>query len=336
MDFRENDPRLGGRWWSIDPVVKPWESPYVGYSNNPIIFSDPSGLDPDDPSNDAGAGAAAGAGADAGAGIGAAGASSSGGGTTGNGGDKPSYTRSEEGGTSSDESDRFYQRGSSSSQASSVGTTNSAKDNDGGQGGTTGGNPLKVGQCVQVGNIGDIVVNSYSVGGAGKGGAEVELQFIPNDPNANYYVNWLQTFRTNSMGNSDGQIRLSVPVEYVDPWHDDPSFGKSPHFYDDAPSDMFDENSHGRYNFEDPPQRDFSPSGSVFMTLTLSMIIMSDGKYVPVKSFQYGFFIPANDRTQATPYPKLHVINFNNAPPFHKNAVKGLNDSPILYHVDKQ
>ena len=44
--FRELDTRLGGRWWSKDPIVKPWESPYAGFSNNPIVFSDPSGLDP--------------------------------------------------------------------------------------------------------------------------------------------------------------------------------------------------------------------------------------------------------------------------------------------------
>lgn len=42
--FREIDTRLGGRWWSQDPIVKPWESPYAGFSNNPIVFSDPSGL----------------------------------------------------------------------------------------------------------------------------------------------------------------------------------------------------------------------------------------------------------------------------------------------------
>ena len=44
-EFRMNDSRLGGRWWSIDPVVKAWESPYAGYGNNPVIFVDPSGLD---------------------------------------------------------------------------------------------------------------------------------------------------------------------------------------------------------------------------------------------------------------------------------------------------
>lgn len=45
-DFRENDTRLGGRWWSLDKIVKPWESPYVGYANCPMVFIDPAGLDP--------------------------------------------------------------------------------------------------------------------------------------------------------------------------------------------------------------------------------------------------------------------------------------------------
>lgn len=44
--FRELDVRLGGRWWSRDPIVKPWESPYAGFANNPIYYKDPSGLDP--------------------------------------------------------------------------------------------------------------------------------------------------------------------------------------------------------------------------------------------------------------------------------------------------
>jgi RHS repeat-associated protein len=44
-DFRMFDSRLG-RWLSIDPIVKPWESPYAGFANNPIVFSDPSGLTP--------------------------------------------------------------------------------------------------------------------------------------------------------------------------------------------------------------------------------------------------------------------------------------------------
>lgn len=45
--FRNMDPRLGARWWSNDLIVKPWESPYTGFSNNPIIFKDPLGLDPE-------------------------------------------------------------------------------------------------------------------------------------------------------------------------------------------------------------------------------------------------------------------------------------------------
>jgi len=42
-DYRMNDPRIGGRWLSLDPIVKPWESPYAGYGNNPIVFVDPEG-----------------------------------------------------------------------------------------------------------------------------------------------------------------------------------------------------------------------------------------------------------------------------------------------------
>lgn len=48
-EWRELDPRIGGRWWSPDPIVKPWESPYAGFANNPIFFSDPEGLNPDPP-----------------------------------------------------------------------------------------------------------------------------------------------------------------------------------------------------------------------------------------------------------------------------------------------
>lgn len=44
-DFREIDTRIG-RWWSRDPIVKPCESPYVTFGDNPIAFADPSGLDP--------------------------------------------------------------------------------------------------------------------------------------------------------------------------------------------------------------------------------------------------------------------------------------------------
>src|ERR1041385_3255942 len=49
-DAREYDARLG-RWLTTDPVVKPWESPYAGFSNNPIYYDDPSGLDPHPPAN---------------------------------------------------------------------------------------------------------------------------------------------------------------------------------------------------------------------------------------------------------------------------------------------
>lgn len=42
--FRQLDARLG-RWWSPDPVVHPWESPYAGMGNNPVSYTDPLGLD---------------------------------------------------------------------------------------------------------------------------------------------------------------------------------------------------------------------------------------------------------------------------------------------------
>lgn len=40
--FRQYDPRLG-RWLSVDPVTHEWQSPYVGYDNNPVYYADPSG-----------------------------------------------------------------------------------------------------------------------------------------------------------------------------------------------------------------------------------------------------------------------------------------------------
>lgn len=42
--FRQYDPRIA-RWTSIDPLAGmfPWQSPYVGFDNNPIYFNDPSG-----------------------------------------------------------------------------------------------------------------------------------------------------------------------------------------------------------------------------------------------------------------------------------------------------
>ena len=43
--FWEYDTRLGRRW-NIDPVVKPFESSYATFSDNPIWFVDPNGDDP--------------------------------------------------------------------------------------------------------------------------------------------------------------------------------------------------------------------------------------------------------------------------------------------------
>ena len=31
------------RWWSVDPKVRPWESPYVAMGSNPILYNDPMG-----------------------------------------------------------------------------------------------------------------------------------------------------------------------------------------------------------------------------------------------------------------------------------------------------
>ena len=42
--FRGYDPRLA-RWKSVDPVVHHWESQYVGFANNPVLFVDPRGDD---------------------------------------------------------------------------------------------------------------------------------------------------------------------------------------------------------------------------------------------------------------------------------------------------
>src|SRR5690554_8239662 len=46
-EFRQYDPRLG-RWKSLDPLMSsfPNISPYVGFSNNPVVFTDPYGLAP--------------------------------------------------------------------------------------------------------------------------------------------------------------------------------------------------------------------------------------------------------------------------------------------------
>jgi len=43
-EYRGYDARLG-RWMSLDPISKSWLSPYVGFSNNPIIRVDPRGND---------------------------------------------------------------------------------------------------------------------------------------------------------------------------------------------------------------------------------------------------------------------------------------------------
>lgn len=47
-EFWQYDPRLGRRW-NVDPIVKPWESSYAAFRNNPIFLSDPYGLDGEDP-----------------------------------------------------------------------------------------------------------------------------------------------------------------------------------------------------------------------------------------------------------------------------------------------
>ncbi|TNE81426.1 MAG: RHS repeat protein [Bacteroidetes bacterium] len=43
-EFWQYDSRLGRRW-NIDPVVKPWESPYACFANNPILCIDIDGRD---------------------------------------------------------------------------------------------------------------------------------------------------------------------------------------------------------------------------------------------------------------------------------------------------
>lgn len=44
--FWEYDGRIGRRW-NVDPVLKPWESSYACFNNNPILVSDPNGDDGD-------------------------------------------------------------------------------------------------------------------------------------------------------------------------------------------------------------------------------------------------------------------------------------------------
>jgi len=41
-EFWQYDPRLMKRW-NVDPIVKPWETPYAAFSNNPILNIDPKG-----------------------------------------------------------------------------------------------------------------------------------------------------------------------------------------------------------------------------------------------------------------------------------------------------
>ncbi|MBC8054692.1 MAG: hypothetical protein H7Y13_16665 [Sphingobacteriaceae bacterium] len=41
-EYWEYDSRIGRRW-NVDPIVKPWESPYLAFSGNPIYFADPHG-----------------------------------------------------------------------------------------------------------------------------------------------------------------------------------------------------------------------------------------------------------------------------------------------------
>ena len=43
-EYWQYDARLGRRW-NLDPVVKPWESPYATFAGNPILFVDRFGND---------------------------------------------------------------------------------------------------------------------------------------------------------------------------------------------------------------------------------------------------------------------------------------------------
>ncbi len=38
-EFRQLDPRLG-RWFSVDPIFQPYQSPYTSMDNNPIGLND--------------------------------------------------------------------------------------------------------------------------------------------------------------------------------------------------------------------------------------------------------------------------------------------------------
>jgi hypothetical protein len=43
-EYWEYDSRIGRRW-NVDPVIKPWQSPYSCFSNSPIVRVDPNGDD---------------------------------------------------------------------------------------------------------------------------------------------------------------------------------------------------------------------------------------------------------------------------------------------------
>jgi len=47
-EYWQYDPRIGRRW-NTDPVFKPWESRYATFSNNPVYYIDPLGLQSDEP-----------------------------------------------------------------------------------------------------------------------------------------------------------------------------------------------------------------------------------------------------------------------------------------------
>ena len=48
-EFRQYDSRIG-RWLSLDPLMAqfPWQSPYCAFDNNPVYFTDPTGLKAED------------------------------------------------------------------------------------------------------------------------------------------------------------------------------------------------------------------------------------------------------------------------------------------------
>ena len=43
-EFWQYDSRLGRRW-NVDPITYPWQSSYATFNNNPIVYSDPRGLE---------------------------------------------------------------------------------------------------------------------------------------------------------------------------------------------------------------------------------------------------------------------------------------------------